>query len=109
MATVVFTLTGVLLTPSFPRTTYFVGVRTLENARTPLRIGGDTIYGEHMHGIIDEVRIYNRAQTIAEIRQDMHTPVWGAPAGADLVAAYGFDEGPGVTVHDSSGQGSNSR
>jgi hypothetical protein len=101
----VFTLTGVLLTPSFPRTTYSVGVRTLENTGTPLRIGGDTISGEHMHGIIDEVRIYNRAQTTAEIRQDMNTPVSGTPPGADLVAAYGFDEGAGIAVHDTSGHG----
>lgn len=105
MTSVVFTLTDVLLTPSFPRTTYFVGMHTLENARTPLRIGGDTIYGEHMHGIIDEVRIYNRAQTTTEIRQDMNTPVSGAPPGADLVAAYGFDEGAGIAVHDTSGHG----
>src|SRR5439155_23366109 len=95
----------VLLTSSFPRTTYSVGVRTLENTGTPLRIGGDTISGEHMHGIIDEVRIYNRAQTTAEIRQDMNTPVTGTPPGADLVAAYGSDEGAGIAVHDTSGHG----
>jgi hypothetical protein len=103
--TVVFILTGILLTPSFPRAPYFVGGRILENASTPLRIGGDTIYGEHMRGVIDEVRIYNRAQAIDEIRRDMNTPVGAAPPGADLVAAYGFDEGTGLIVHDTSGRG----
>jgi hypothetical protein len=44
---------------------YFVGVHTLENVRAPLRIGGNTIYGEHMHGVIDEVRVYDRARRSA--------------------------------------------
>jgi len=30
-------------------------------------------------GIIDEVRIYNRALTITQVQQDMNTPVGGAP------------------------------
>jgi Concanavalin A-like lectin/glucanases superfamily/VanZ like family len=106
VASVVLILPGVLLMPSFPqRTTYFVGARTLENVRAPLRIGGDTIYGEHVHGVIDEVRIHNRAQTLGEIRRDMSTSVWETLPRADLVAAYGFDEGAGTVVHDTSGQG----
>jgi hypothetical protein len=105
VTTLMFAFTGILLTPSLHRTRYFVGTRTLENTSTPVRIGGDTIYGEHMHGVIDEVRIYNRAQAIDEIRRDMNTPVWGTPTGAGLVAAYGFDEGTGIAVHDASGRG----
>jgi hypothetical protein len=105
VASVLFFLPSILLIPSFPQTPYFVGTHTLESARTPLRIGGDTIYGEHMHGMIDEVRIYNRAQTIEEIRSDMNRPVAGTPPRADLVAAYGFEEGTGIAVYDTSGQG----
>jgi hypothetical protein len=41
----------------------------------PLRIGGNTIWGEYFRGVIDEVRIYNRALTLAEIQQNMNTPV----------------------------------
>jgi VanZ like family/Concanavalin A-like lectin/glucanases superfamily len=103
VTSVVLILPGLLLRPSFPKTTYFVGTRTLENIETPLRIGGDTIYGEHMHGVIDEVRIYNGARTIDEIRRDMKTLVWGTPPSVDLVAAYGFEEGTGITVYDASG------
>lgn len=40
-----------------------------------LRIGGNTIWGEHFQGRIDEVRIYNRALGAAEITRDMNTPV----------------------------------
>ena len=104
---VVFILPGVLLRPSFPRrTTYFVGAHTLENVRAPLRIGGNTTYGEYLHGVIDEVRIYNRAQPPDEIRRDMSTSAWATPPRADLVAAYEFDEGAGTMVHDMSGRGS---
>jgi hypothetical protein len=105
VTSVVFLLPGVLLMPSFPQTLYFVGTRTLEQARTPLRIGGDTVYGEHLHGVIDEVRIYNGAQAIDEIRRDMNRPVWETPPSVDLVAAYGFEEGTGTAVYDTSGQG----
>jgi hypothetical protein len=43
----------------------------------PLRIGGDNIWGEYFDGLIDEVRIYNRALTAAEIQADMAAPVSG--------------------------------
>jgi hypothetical protein len=37
----------------------------------PLRIGGNSIWGEYFRGLIDDVRIYNRALTAAEIQTDM--------------------------------------
>jgi len=40
-----------------------------------LRIGGNTVWGEYFAGLIDEVRVYNRALTAAEIQSDMGTPV----------------------------------
>jgi len=42
---------------------------------SPLRIGGDSVWGEYFRGLIDEVRIYNRALTGGEIQTDMATPV----------------------------------
>jgi hypothetical protein len=41
----------------------------------PLRIGGNGIWGEYFQGRIDEVRIYNRALSQAEIQSDMMTPL----------------------------------
>jgi hypothetical protein len=41
----------------------------------PLQIGGNTIYGSYYNGVIDEVRIYNRALTQAQIQNDMNTRV----------------------------------
>ena len=40
-----------------------------------LRIGGNAIWGEYFAGLIDEVRVYNRALTAAEIRTDMNAPI----------------------------------
>ena len=42
---------------------------------SPLSIGGTAAYGEYFNGRIDDVRIYNRALSAAEIQQDMATPV----------------------------------
>jgi hypothetical protein len=42
---------------------------------SPLRIGGNTIWGEFFNGVIDELRIYNRALTAQEIQSDMTLPV----------------------------------
>ena len=41
----------------------------------PLRIGGNTIWGEWFSGLIDEVRIYNRALTPTEIQADMNAAI----------------------------------
>jgi hypothetical protein len=42
-----------------------------------LTIGGNTAYGENWSGLIDEVRIYNRALSQSEIHADISTPVIG--------------------------------
>jgi len=62
---------------------YVNGVQIASRAQTgsmsvssaPLRIGGNSIWGEYFQGRIDEVRIYNRALTAAQIQADMNTPV----------------------------------
>ena len=68
--------------------------------------------GYEFNGAIDEVRIYSRALTQAEIQADMTTPVAPChcrqrrlpPVPLGLVAAYGFDEARGATVADCVGQ-----
>ncbi|MER6946557.1 LamG-like jellyroll fold domain-containing protein [Nonomuraea sp. NPDC000554] len=89
---------------------------------SPLRIGGNAIWGEYFSGLIDEVRVYKLAQTAAQIQSDMNTPVGSSTPGPNpdptptptptptpnpvpgLVAAYGMEEGTGTSVGDSSGQ-----
>jgi glucose/arabinose dehydrogenase len=50
----------------------------------PLRIGGNSLWGEFFDGRIDELRIYNHTLAQSEIQADMNTPV-GAPP-QDIIA-----------------------
>src|SRR5205823_9295061 len=65
-----------------------------------LRIGGDSIWGEYFSGLIDEVRIYNRALSVSEIRSDMTTPIGGSPETTPPVASMTTTSGSvsGVTT-----------
>jgi glucose/arabinose dehydrogenase/PKD repeat protein len=47
----------------------------ITSSRQPLSLGGDTVYGQHWSGKIDEVRIYNRALSVAELQADMSSAV----------------------------------
>ena len=44
----------------------------ITNSLNPLQIGGDTISGQNFKGLIDEVRVYNRSLTQAEIQANMN-------------------------------------
>jgi PKD repeat protein len=46
-----------------------------QTSPNPLRIGGDSIWGEYFNGLIDEVRIYNRALSPGEIQTDLNSRV----------------------------------
>ena len=48
---------------------------SITTSTSPLKIGGNAIWGEWFNGLIDEVRIYNRALTPAEITSDMNTAI----------------------------------
>jgi hypothetical protein len=48
---------------------------SIATSTNALQIGGDAIYGQYFHGVIDEVRIYNVARTQAQIQADMNTPL----------------------------------
>src|SRR5207244_13011036 len=65
---------------------YVNGIQTAAQAVTgsllsstaPLRIGGDAPWGEYFSGTIDEVRVYNRALSAAEIQVDMIKAIGGS-------------------------------
>lgn len=48
---------------------------SLTSSTKALQIGGDAAFGQYFRGIIDEVRVYNRALSTSEIQNDMITPV----------------------------------
>jgi hypothetical protein len=50
---------------------------SIVGSNSALRVGGNALWGEYFSGLIDEVRIYNRALTQGEILADMNTPVAG--------------------------------
>src|SRR5882724_7114332 len=52
---------------------------TIAASSGPVRIGGNSMWGEYFAGRIDEVRIYSRALTQAEIQNDMNTPITSPP------------------------------
>ncbi len=68
-----------------------------------LKIGGDSTASEFFDGRIDEVRIYDRVLSEAEVDSDMEIPIETPKSGP--VAAYSFDEGSGTTVEDVTGDG----
>jgi hypothetical protein len=49
--------------------------RRAANSSLPLRFGGNTVWKEWFKGAIDEMRIYNRALTPAELNSDSTTSV----------------------------------
>ena len=56
------------------------GSRTITTSTGALRIGANTIWPEEaFQGLIDEVRIYNRALTLAELTTDMNTSIGITP------------------------------
>jgi hypothetical protein len=67
-----------------------------------LHIGGDSVWGEWFAGLIDNIRIYNRALSVSEIQTDMSTPVGGttSPAPAPSGAVRVNTGGPAYTATD---------
>ena len=75
------------------------------NTGFPLYIGQYYNGGQGWNGAIDEVRLYNRALTAADVSTIYgYTGVQGS---SGLVGYWNFDEGSGAVAHDSSGNGYN--
>ena len=47
----------------------------IQSSSNPFWVGDRSSYGEFFNGLIDDVRVYNRALTQAEIQTDMATPL----------------------------------
>ena len=53
----------------------------------PLDIGSDAVWGEYFQGLIDDVRVYNKALSQAQIQTDMNTPVGSSSQAAQGAAS----------------------
>ena len=62
---------------------------TMANGTGPLAIGSNSIWGEYFTGNLDEVRVYNRALSAAEIVNDRDTPIAAGPADTTAPGAPG--------------------
>jgi len=84
---------------------YNAGTDSIYDSTRTLRLGARSASADfNFNGLIDEVCIWNRALSQAEIYATMHSPLKGNEDG--LVAYWRFDEAPGSTIaHDSSGNG----
>jgi hypothetical protein len=80
---------------------------TILRTTDPLWIGGNRPYGEHFQGVIDEVRVYDRALSPSEVKAEMSTPIASGSisAATGMVGAYAFDAGSGTVATDASGNG----
>ncbi|MEO3810204.1 LamG-like jellyroll fold domain-containing protein [Sphaerisporangium sp. B11E5] len=78
---------------------------TLRADGGPLRIGGNSVWGEHFSGLIDELRVYNRALSATEIQSGKDTPVTGpAPQGsATVTTTFTYDTRGRLTKETGSG------
>ena len=56
-----------------------------DQSNSPLRLGGNSIWSEWWQGRIDEVRVYNRALSAAEIAIDRDTPINAGPTAPTVV------------------------
>ncbi len=68
----------------------------------PLEIGCSDLFNEYFNGLIDEVRVYNRALSGGEIASDGSTGL-EVPARSP-VAAYSLDAGEGAVAEDIAGE-----
>lgn len=80
---------------------YMDGVRVASTAHHGKRESGGVSFqigDDDFVGLIDEVRVWNRARTSTEIARDMKRKLAGNQPG--LIAAYSFDQGDGAIVKD---------
>ncbi len=68
----------------------------------PLALGCNPLYPEDFDGLIDEVRIYNRALGAGEVAADMGAGL--QTPSRSPVAAYSFDAGEGTVAEDLFGE-----
>lgn len=66
-----------------------------------IEIGGSTSTSDYFDGRIDEVRLYDRVLSEAEVQSDKATPLQATKPGP--LVEFSFDQGEGETVEDTSG------
>jgi chitodextrinase len=60
----------------------------IASSTNQLQIGGDSLYGQHFNGMIDQIRIYNTALTASQIQTDMNGGATLPTAPTNLSASF---------------------
>ena len=106
LAAAVLVATAFLLSFAPPAGRYYVRSPLLDPISGPVRIGGGGDDNSYFRGLIDDVRIYDRARPAEAIQDDMAQPVRPATAPpAGLIAAYSFDARSGSVARDETVRG----
>ena len=96
-------VTCLLLIRDLPDGAYSAGGRSLDTISGPLHLGGNPFDRDFYIGVLDEVKVFSRAQTAEAIRGDMMMAGADSATADGLVAAYDFDRDSGAVVTDVSG------
>lgn len=85
----------------------FGSIGDVDPAQNDFRIGGrqNAPSNQYFHGLIDEVRVWNRVRTVSQIDRNRTAMLMGSEPG--LVGYWRFDNGRGATASDSSLNGYN--
>jgi len=92
---------GILYVNGVSEATFTIGAGTKPAAGDRFSIGQEWDSGstsEHFKGRIDEVQVWTKALSPAELRANMYKRFTGSESG--LVGYWQFDEGSGTTAHD---------
>jgi hypothetical protein len=71
---------------------------TIGTSTGALRIGGNSIWGERFNGLIDEVRVYNRALSAGEVQADMSRSVVADTTAPTVIGRLPATGATGVNV-----------
>jgi hypothetical protein len=79
-----------------------VGTNTIPASGNPLIIGGPSIWGSYLRGLVDQAAIYDTKLSNSEISSNFAS---GPTPYSGLIGKWIFNEGSGTIAHDSSGFG----
>ncbi len=77
-------------------------IRVGMNGSTRFHDGNDNSEGEYFEGYIEELRIWNEARTLSDIRNDMYRELPYPTSEANLVCYFKFNQSSGTSVPDES-------
>jgi hypothetical protein len=83
------------------------GVTSIGASPNSMYFGSDIIYSSNYYGLLDDVRIYNRALSATEVGNLYRTgqQTYKAPTNSGLVGYWSLNDARGAKAGDSSGQG----